>query len=148
LLATGSVFSVDVAPPGAGADAAREGTAGFLDFPFGLVGDDFWSGLSCARATGTRQNANASIANRFAVAFASLIFLPYRFAGAAVGVGVACPSVPLVKNVVIVKTPVTDAPAAMRNFVFVLPLNPESFKSPTLMIRERRPIREKKSSTE
>jgi hypothetical protein len=81
--------------------------------------------------------------------FASSSFWPAAlFAGAAAGAAEA--SAAFVKNVVIVNVPVTEAPGAVWNLTgcCVPPLNPDIFKSPTLIIRERRPSRAKKSSTE
>jgi hypothetical protein len=69
----------------------------------------------------------------------------YRFAGAAAAAGGGA-SAAFEKKVVTVMTPETEAPGA-RRYVLDLVATLESFKSPTLMMRESLPSLEKKSST-
>ena len=153
LATTGSIFPASGAAPVSGLGAvALAGAA--LAAPAFFFPVAFFAGFAgvacvvCAAAEETRQNDIVSTANSFAVVFASVIVIALPFCCRGSGVGAAGCSPACVKKVVIVKVPVTEVPGDMWNLL-PLPLVaiPESFKSPTLIIRDRRPKRAKKSRT-
>src|SRR5579871_1510630 len=125
-----AVFTGAFADAFAGAAGLAAGCAGFV----------------CAVATNALQPRTTVAARILLNRFDSVIVRSYRFAAAAGAVLPLWPAA-FVKNVVMVKVPLTEVPGVVWNLPAEL-LAEISFTSPTLIIRESLPSLAKKSRTE